>query len=69
MYVFTVCLYVFRTSCVVCVYEKNNAGRYKKTKTSNFCEKYNVFICKKLFQGTSCPLPTEEEIDYMLHLE
>ena len=69
MYVFTVCLYVFRTSFVVCVYEKNNAGRYKKTKTSNFCEKYSVFICKKLSQDISCPLPTKEEIDYMLHLE
>ena len=50
MYVFTVCLYVFRTSCVVCFYEKNNAGRYKKTKTSNFCEKYNVLSAKNCFK-------------------
>ena len=69
MYLFAVCLYVFCTSYEVCAYENNNAGRYKKTKTSNFCEKCNVFFCKKLFQGILCPLPTKEEIDYMLHLE
>ena len=35
--------------CVVCAYGINNAGKYKKTKTSNFCEKCNVFVCKNCF--------------------
>ena len=39
-----------RKSCVVCAYEKNNAGKYKKTKTSNLCEKCNVFVCKNCFE-------------------
>ena len=31
--------YQIRKSCVVCAYEKNSAGKYKKRKTSNSREK------------------------------
>ena len=31
--------YPIRKSCVVCAYETNSAGKYKKTKTSNSCKK------------------------------
>ena len=41
--------YPVHKSCVVCAYEKN-AGKYKKTKTSNFREKCNVFVCKNCFE-------------------
>ena len=37
-------------SCVVCAHEKNRAGKYEKTKTSDFCEKCNGFVCKNWFE-------------------
>ena len=36
--------------CIVCAYEKNSVGKYKETKTSNFCEKCNVYVCKNCFE-------------------
>ena len=37
-------------SCIVCAYEKNSAGKHKKTKTSNFCKKSNICVCKNCFK-------------------
>ena len=42
--------YPFFKSCVLCAYEKNSAGKYKKVKASNFCEKCNVYACKNCFE-------------------
>ena len=51
--------YPTRKSCVVCAYEKNNAGKYEKT--PNFW--------KKLFRAISYPQSTEKEINYMMYLQ
>ena len=60
--------YVILKSCLACAYERNSAGKYKKTKTSNFCEKCNVYVCKSMFRAISYPQSTEKEIDYMIYL-
>ena len=31
---------------IVCAYEKNGAGQYKKTKLPNFCENCNTYLCR-----------------------
>ena len=36
-----------KRSCVVCAYEKNASGKYKQTKTVNYCEKY---VCRNCFE-------------------
>ena len=35
---------------IVCAYDINAAGKYKKTKTSNFYEKCNAYVCKNCFE-------------------
>ena len=42
--------YLVPKSCVIFAYEKNNAGKYKKTKTLNVCETCNVHVCKNCFE-------------------
>ena len=35
-----------KRSCVGCAYQKNANGKYKKTKTVNYCEKCEKYICR-----------------------
>ena len=39
-----------RKECVVCEYQQKGNGKYKGTKTSNFCRKFNNAICKYYFE-------------------
>ena len=60
--------YTVHKSCFVCAEEKNSAKKYKKTTTSNFCEKCNVCL-QKLFWAISYLLSTKMETDYMIYLQ
>ena len=46
-----------RKSCVVCVYEKNSAGKYKK----NIYEKCNIYVCKNCFEQYHTPGQTKRK--------
>ena len=46
---FSVSKYPTRKSCKVCAYKKKPNGQQRKTKTSNYCEKCKVFVCKICF--------------------
>jgi len=39
-----------KCSCVVCAYEKNASGKYKQTKTVNYCEKCEKYVCRNCFE-------------------
>lgn len=42
--------YPKRRRCSVCGYTKGPDGKYKDTKTSNYCPKCQKFVCKKCFE-------------------
>ena len=46
---FSVSKHPMRKICVTFAYQKTADGKQKKTKTSNFCEKCSVFVCKTCF--------------------
>jgi len=39
-----------KRSCVVCAYEKRADGKYKKTKTVNYCSKCEKYVCRNCFE-------------------
>ena len=41
--------HLIRKSCVALAYQKKADGKHKKIKTSNFCKKCSVFVCKNSF--------------------
>ena len=42
---FAVSQHPTRKSFVICAYQKKPKGKYKQTKTSNYCPKCKVFVC------------------------
>ena len=54
---------------IVCAYEKNGTGKYKKTKLSNFCEKCNTYVCKNCFERYHTCSQPKKEIDYMIYFQ
>ena len=46
---FVVSQHPTRNSCVIRAYQKKPHGKYKQTKTSNYCPKCKVFVCKNGF--------------------
>lgn len=39
-----------RKRCSVCAYKKTAGGKYRQTKTVNFCEKCQKYVCRVCFE-------------------
>jgi len=39
-----------RRRCVVCAYQKTASGTYRNTKTVNYCEKCEKYVCRDCFE-------------------
>ena len=47
---FAVSQHPTRKNCVICAYQKKPNGKYKQSKTSNYCPKCKDFACKNCFE-------------------
>ena len=47
---FPVSRYPTKKTCNVCDCKKNTKWKQARKKTNNFCEKFNLSICKKCFE-------------------
>ena len=43
-------MYPKRKTCTVCGYKTDKNGKESRTKTSNYCEKCNLYTCKDCFE-------------------